>query len=208
MQDLIDMSDAKITEYNPAEIEPKWQKFWLENKTFKVEKDDTKPKFYALDMFPYPSGSGLRVGHLKVTLRADIICRYKRMKGFNVLHPMGWDAFGLPAEKYAINTGTHPSIKTEENVNNFRRQIQSLGFSYDWDREINTTDLSTTNGHSGSLNSFNKGLAYVDEIDVNWCPALNTVLANEKVVNGHSEDGHPVEKETHASVDVQNYRIR
>ena len=189
------MSDTKITEYNPAEIEPKWQKFWLENKTFKVGKDDTKPKFYALDMFPYPSGSGLHVGHPEGYTASDIICRYKRMKGFNVLHPMGWDAFGLPAEKYAINTGTHPSIKTEENVNNFRRQIQSLGFSYDWDREINTTDPKYYKWTQWIFKQlYNKGLAYVDEIDVNWCPALNTVLANEEVVNGHSEDGHPVEK--------------
>ena len=146
-------------------------------------------------MFPYPSGSGLHVGHPEGYTASDIICRYKRMKGFNVLHPMGWDAFGLPAEKHAINTGTHPSIKTEENVNNFRRQIQSLGFSYDWDREINTTDPKYYKWTQWIFKQlYNKGLAYVDEIDVNWCPALNTVLANEEVVNGHSEDGHPVEK--------------
>jgi leucyl-tRNA synthetase len=189
------MSDSNITEYNPAQIEPKWQDFWLENKTFKVEKDETKPKFYALDMFPYPSGSGLHVGHPEGYTASDIICRYKRMKGFNVLHPMGWDAFGLPAEKYAINTGTHPSIKTKENVDNFRRQIQTLGFSYDWDREINTTDPKYYKWTQWIFKQlYNKDLAYVDEIDVNWCPALNTVLANEEVVNGHSEDGHPVEK--------------
>lgn len=189
------MSDAKITEYNPAEIEPKWQKYWLDNKTFKVEKDDLKPKFYALDMFPYPSGAGLHVGHPEGWTASDIICRYKRMKGFNVLHPMGWDAFGLPAEKYAINTGTHPSIKTKENIDNFRRQIQSLGFSYDWDREINTTDEKYYKWTQWIFTKlYEKGLAYVDEIDVNWCPALQTVLANEEVVNGHSEDGHPVEK--------------
>ncbi|MCM8528881.1 MAG: leucine--tRNA ligase [Lentisphaeraceae bacterium] len=190
------MSDAKITEYNPAEIEPKWQKYWLDNKTFKVEKDDSKPKFYALDMFPYPSGAGLHVGHPEGYTASDIICRYKRMKGFNVLHPMGWDAFGLPAEQFAIQTNTHPAIKTKENVDNFRRQIQSLGFSYDWDREINTTDEKYYKWTQWIFTKlYEKGLAYVDEVDVNWCPALGTVLANEEVVNGRSESGnHPVEK--------------
>ncbi|MCM8541165.1 MAG: leucine--tRNA ligase [Lentisphaeraceae bacterium] len=189
------MSDTNIKEYEPAKIEPKWQKYWLDNKTFKVEKDDSKPKFYALDMFPYPSGAGLHVGHPEGWTASDIICRYKRMKGFNVLHPMGWDAFGLPAEKYAINTGTHPSVKTKENIDNFRRQIQALGFSYDWDREINTTDERYYKWTQWIFTKlYEKGLAYVDKIDVNWCPALQTVLANEEVVNGHSEDGHPVEK--------------
>ena len=190
------MSDSNIREYNPAEIEPKWQKFWLENKTFKVEKDETKPKFYALDMFPYPSGSGLHVGHPEGYTASDIICRYKRMKGFNVLHPMGWDAFGLPAEQFAIQTNTHPAIKTEENVNNFRRQIQSLGFSYDWDREINTTDPKYYKWTQWIFKQlYNKGLAYIDEVNVNWCAKLGTVLANEEVINGRSERGnHPVEK--------------
>ncbi|MBN2806172.1 MAG: leucine--tRNA ligase [Prolixibacteraceae bacterium] len=129
-------------EYNFSEFEQKWQKYWLDNKVFASEVDPSKPKFYCLDMFPYPSGAGLHVGHPEGYTATDIICRYKRAKGFNVLHPMGWDAFGLPAEQYAIQTGTHPAITTENNCNNFRRQIQALGLSYDWDREINTTDPS------------------------------------------------------------------
>ena len=127
-------------EYKFWEIEPKWQQYWEENKTFKTENDFSKPKYYVLDMFPYPSGAGLHVGHPEGYTATDIMCRYKRMKGFNVLHPMGWDAFGLPAEQYAIQTGTHPAITTNKNCDNFRRQIKSLGLSYDWDREINTTD--------------------------------------------------------------------
>ena len=131
----------KIKDYDHLAIEPKWQQHWLNNKTFKTPEVSDKPKFYALDMFPYPSGAGLHVGHPEGYTATDIICRYKRMKGFNVLHPMGWDAFGLPAEQYAISTGTHPSVTTQKNCDNFRRQIQALGFSYDWDREINTTDV-------------------------------------------------------------------
>ena len=127
-------------EYKFWEIEPKWQQYWEENKTFKTENDFSKPKYYVLDMFPYPSGAGLHVGHPEGYTATDIMCRYKRMKGFNVLHPMGWDAFGLPAEQYAIQTGTHPAVTTNKNCDNFRRQIKSLGLSYDWDREINTTD--------------------------------------------------------------------
>ncbi|MBN2263015.1 MAG: leucine--tRNA ligase, partial [Prolixibacteraceae bacterium] len=126
--------------FNFSEYEKKWQKYWLDNKVFATEADTSKPKFYCLDMFPYPSGAGLHVGHPEGYTATDIICRYKRAKGFNVLHPMGWDAFGLPAEQYAIQTGTHPAITTQKNCDNFRRQIQSLGLSYDWDREINTTD--------------------------------------------------------------------
>ncbi|MEN9359645.1 MAG: leucine--tRNA ligase [Verrucomicrobiota bacterium] len=134
------MSDIRH-DYDPAAIEPKWQAYWLQNKTFKTGTDRSKPKFYALDMFPYPSGNGLHVGHPEGYTATDIICRYKRMKGFNVLHPMGWDAFGLPAEQYAISTGTHPAITTKKNCDTFRRQIQSLGFSYDWDKELSTTDV-------------------------------------------------------------------
>ena len=129
-------------DYNFKEIESKWQQYWADQKIFKSEVDFSKPKFYCLDMFPYPSGAGLHVGHPEGYTATDIICRYKRTKGFNVLHPMGWDAFGLPAEQYAIQTGTHPSITTQKNCNTFRRQIQSLGLSYDWEREINTTDPS------------------------------------------------------------------
>ncbi|HAP00035.1 MAG TPA: leucine--tRNA ligase, partial [Fibrobacteres bacterium] len=124
--------------YNPKDVEPKWQEYWLKKKTFKAEIRADKPKFYALDMFPYPSSNGLHVGHPEGYTATDIVCRYKRMKGFNVLHPMGWDAFGLPAEQHAIKTGTHPRATTEQNIKNFTRQIQALGFSYDWDREIST----------------------------------------------------------------------
>ena len=127
-------------DYKFREIEPKWQEYWEEHKTFKTNNDFSKPKYYILDMFPYPSGAGLHVGHPEGYTATDIISRYKRMKGFNVLHPMGWDAFGLPAEQYAIQTGTHPAITTQKNCDNFRRQIKTLGLSYDWDREINTTD--------------------------------------------------------------------
>jgi leucyl-tRNA synthetase len=128
-------------QYNFAELEPKWQKYWEENKTFKAEVDTEKEKLYVLDMFPYPSGAGLHVGHPEGYTATDIYCRYKRMKGYNVLHPMGWDAFGLPAEQYAIATGTHPKVTTEKNCTEFRKQIKNLGLSYDWDREISTTDV-------------------------------------------------------------------
>ena len=131
--------------YNPADVERRWQQFWEANKTFRTPDPGDpaaagKPKFYILDMFPYPSGAGLHVGHPEGYTATDILCRYKRMRGFNVLHPMGWDAFGLPAEQYAVKTGTHPRITTQENIDTFRRQIKSLGFSYDWDREVDTTD--------------------------------------------------------------------
>ncbi|TVY09060.1 leucine--tRNA ligase [Paenibacillus cremeus] len=180
--------------YNPLVIEPKWQKYWDEHKTFKVLEDDSKPKFYALDMFPYPSGAGLHVGHPEGYTATDIVSRYKRMRGYNVLHPMGWDAFGLPAEQHALDTGQHPREITIKNINNFRRQIKSLGFSYDWDREISTTDPDYYKWTQWIfIQLYNKGLAYVDEVPVNWCPALGTVLANEEVIDGKSERGnHPV----------------
>ena len=183
-------------EYDFSAIEKKWQRFWEENKTFRTENFVEKPKFYCLDMFPYPSGAGLHVGHPEGYTATDIICRYKRMKGFNVLHPMGWDAFGLPAEQYAVETGTHPSITTQKNVDHFREQIKSLGFSYDWDREINTTDVKYYKWTQWIFAQLHKkGLAYLDEVAVNWCPALGTVLANEEVINGRSERGnHPVER--------------
>ncbi len=177
--------------FDHKKIEAKWQKYWLENKTFKTDcYDDSKPKYYVLDMFPYPSGQGLHVGHPEGYTATDIIARYKRMKGFNVLHPMGWDAFGLPAEQYALNTGHHPAQFTEQNINNFRRQIQALGLSYDWDREISTTDPSYYKWTQWIfLQLYKRGLAYVDEIPVNWCPELGTVLANEEVIDGKSERG-------------------
>ena len=184
-------------DYNFSAIEKKWQAYWLDNKTFKCDgRDDSKPKFYCLDMFPYPSGAGLHVGHPEGYTATDILCRYKRMKGFNVLHPMGWDAFGLPAEQYAVETGTHPEITTKKNVDRFREQIRMLGFSYDWDREVNTTDPKYYKWTQWIFEQlYKKGLAYVAEVPVNWCPALGTVLANEEVIDGRSERGnHPVER--------------
>ncbi|MFE3889150.1 leucine--tRNA ligase [Priestia sp. YIM B13446] len=182
--------------FNHEKIEQKWQKVWEENKTFRTTEDEGKRKFYALDMFPYPSGAGLHVGHPEGYTATDILSRMKRMQGYNVLHPMGWDAFGLPAEQYALDTGNDPAEFTELNINNFRRQIKSLGFSYDWEREINTTDPNYYKWTQWIfLQLYKKGLAYVDEVAVNWCPALGTVLANEEVIDGKSErGGHPVER--------------
>lgn len=186
-----------ISDYNFEEIEKKWQAYWEKNKTFKTpDCADNKPKYYVLDMFPYPSGAGLHVGHPEGYTATDILCRYKRQRGFNVLHPMGWDAFGLPAEQYAVETGTHPAITTEKNITTFKRQIKALGFSYDWDREINTTDPGYYKWTQWIFKQlYNKGLAYIAEVPVNWCPALGTVLANEEVIDGRSERGnHPVER--------------
>ena len=183
-----------MSDYNFSAIEKKWQKYWLEQKTFKTDANGTGEKFYCLDMFPYPSGAGLHVGHPEGYTATDILCRYKRMKGFNVLHPMGWDAFGLPAEQYAVETGTHPAITTKKNIDRFREQIRALGFSYDWDREVNTTDPKYYKWTQWIFEQlYKKGLAYVAEVPVNWCPALGTVLANEEVIDGRSERGnHPV----------------
>ena len=183
-----------MSDYNFSAIEKKWQKYWLENKTFKTDANGKGEKFYCLDMFPYPSGAGLHVGHPEGYTATDILCRYKRMKGFNVLHPMGWDAFGLPAEQYAVETGTHPAVTTKKNVDRFREQIRALGFSYDWDREVNTTDPKYYKWTQWIFEQlYKKGLAYVAEVPVNWCPALGTVLANEEVIDGKSERGnHPV----------------
>lgn len=180
--------------YNHKEIEKKWQDYWAENKTFKTSDNLGQKKFYALDMFPYPSGAGLHVGHPEGYTATDIVSRYKRMQGYNVLHPMGWDAFGLPAEQYALDTGNDPREFTKKNVQTFKRQIQELGFSYDWDREVNTTDPEYYKWTQWIfIQLYNKGLAYVDEVAVNWCPALGTVLSNEEVVDGVSErGGHPV----------------
>lgn len=181
--------------YNHKDIEKKWQKYWEENETFKTDVyDEEKPPYYVLDMFPYPSGQGLHVGHAEGYTATDIVARYKRMKGYNVLHPMGWDAFGLPAEQYALSTGNHPADFTHENIDTFRRQIKEIGLSYDWSREISTTDPEYYKWTQWIfIQLYNKGLAYVDEIPVNWCPELGTVLANEEVINGRSERGnHPV----------------
>lgn len=184
-------------DYIPSAIEPKWQSYWIKNKTFKTpQPDPSKPKYYALDMFPYPSGDGLHVGHPEGYTATDITARYKRMRGFNVLHPMGWDAFGLPAEQYAIQTGTHPRATTEKNIERFRKQLQILGFSYDWDGEVDTTDPKYYKWTQWIfLKLFEKGLAYQSFEPVNWCPALGTVLANEEVIDGKSErGGFPVER--------------
>lgn len=185
--------------YPFSNIEKKWQHHWLANKTFKTpDPDDSsapkKPKYYILDMFPYPSGDGLHVGHPEGYTATDIVARFKRMNGFNVLHPMGWDAFGLPAEQHAINTGTHPRVTTAKNINRFREQIQSLGLSYDWDREVDTTDPGYYRWTQWIfLKLFERGLAYESHEPVNWCPVLGTVLANEEVIDGKSErGGHPV----------------
>ncbi|GAA0588217.1 leucine--tRNA ligase [Virgibacillus siamensis] len=180
--------------FNHKEIEKKWQQYWEKNKTFKTDTYSNKEKVYALDMFPYPSGAGLHVGHPEGYTATDIYSRMKRMQGYEVLHPMGWDAFGLPAEQYALDTGNSPAAFTDKNIETFKRQIKELGFSYDWDREINTTD---PNYYKWTQWIFTKlyehGLAYMDEVAVNWCPALGTVLANEEVIDGKSErGGHPV----------------
>ncbi|MGX6962642.1 leucine--tRNA ligase [Vagococcus xieshaowenii] len=180
--------------FNHREIEQKWQQHWAKEHTFKTTEDDNKPNFYALDMFPYPSGQGLHVGHPEGYTATDILSRLKRAQGYNVLHPMGWDAFGLPAEQYALDTGNDPAEFTEKNIQTFKRQINSLGFSYDWDREINTTDPNYYKWTQWIFTKlYEKGLAYESEVAVNWCPALGTVLANEEVIDGLSErGGHPV----------------
>ncbi|MQS53474.1 leucine--tRNA ligase [Companilactobacillus mishanensis] len=180
--------------YNHNVTEKKWQKYWKDNQTFKTGTDPNKKNFYALDMFPYPSGQGLHVGHPEGYTATDIIARMKRMQGFNVLHPMGFDAFGLPAEQYALDTGHNPADFTEKNINNFKRQINSLGFSYDWDREVQTTDPKFYKWTQWIFEQmYKKGLAYEAEVPVNWSPDLGTVVANEEVIDGKTErGGYPV----------------
>lgn len=221
---FVDMNE-KRKPYPFPELEPKWQAAWAREKTFRTPNpgdpdfDASRPKFFVLDMFPYPSGTGLHVGHPEGYTATDIIARCRRMQGFNVLHPMGWDAFGLPAEQYAIKTGQHPRVTTERNVENFRRQLIGIGFNYDWDREVNTTDpgyfrwtqwifrllynswLNPATNRAESIDTYPGPdrdavrLAYVAEAPVNWCPGLGTVLANEEVVDGKSEvGGFPVER--------------
>ncbi|HUH47585.1 MAG TPA: class I tRNA ligase family protein, partial [Arenibacter sp.] len=256
--------------YDFKKIEQKWQRFWSENQTFKVENDSVKEKFYVLDMFPYPSGAGLHVGHPLGYIASDIYARYKRHKGFNVLHPMGYDSFGLPAEQYAIQTGQHPAITTETNINRYREQLDKIGFSFDWGREVRTSDPSyykwtqwifiqlfnswynkdsdkaedisdlisiferggnqrinavcdedTIEFSARDWNGFSEGekqrqllkyrLTYLAETEVNWCPALGTVLANDEIVNGVSErGGHPVvrKKMTQWSMRISAYAQR
>ncbi|MHC6248014.1 leucine--tRNA ligase [Lactobacillus delbrueckii] len=180
--------------YNHKVVEKKWQKYWLENKTFKTGTDPKKPKYYVLDMFPYPSGKGLHVGHPEGYTATDIMARMKRAQGYNVLHPMGWDAFGLPAEQYALQTGNDPATFTDENIAHFKKQLQALGFSYDWDREIKTTDPNYYKWTQWIFEQMYKmGLAYEAEVPVNWSPDLGTVVANEEVIDGKTErGGYPV----------------
>ncbi|MDR2396271.1 MAG: leucine--tRNA ligase [Puniceicoccales bacterium] len=187
---------VRCSQYDFQAIEHYWQDFWLKQKTFKAQEGGRAPKYYVLDMFPYPSGTGLHIGHPEGYTASDILGRYKKAKGFNVLHPMGWDAFGLPAEQHAITTGIHPAMNTEKNIENFRSQIQRLGFAIDWDREISTTWPSYYRWTQWIfLQLFKHGLAYVDEKPVWWCPMLETVLANEEVIGGKSERGNfPVER--------------
>lgn len=186
--------------YDFASLETKWQKHWLDHKSFNAEPASAKPKYYVLDMFPYPSGNGLHIGHPEGYTGSDILARYKKAKGFNVLHPMGWDAFGLPAEQHAIATGEHPAVQTRKNIDNFRRQLRMLGFAIDWDREVNTTDPQYFKWTQWIFRQlFKHGLAYVSEKPVWFCPALGTVLANEEVLTTpegpRSERGnHPVER--------------
>jgi len=186
--------------YKPAEIEPKWQAAWDKEKAFKTSENlealQGKPKYYILDMFPYPSGAGLHVGHPEGYTATDVLARLKRMQGFAVLHPMGWDSFGLPAERAAMRSNEHPAAITRRNVDNFRRQIKRLGFSYDWDREIATSSPDYYRWTQWIfLKLYEKGLAYLAEVPVNWCPALGTVLANEEVKDGkYVETGDPVER--------------
>ena len=183
-----------MKDFDHETIEKYWQQYWKDHATYKVEVDTSKPKYYVLDMFPYPSGAGLHIGHTIGYTATDIIARYKRASGFNVLHPMGWDSFGLPAERYAVKMGVHPSVTTKQNTDVFRRQLQSLGYSYDWDREIFTSDPSYYKWTQWIFTKlYEKGLAYEANIPVNFCPALGTVLANEEVDHGKStEGGHDV----------------
>jgi leucyl-tRNA synthetase len=180
-----------MPKYPFEEIEPKWQKYWESRKTFRAEERPDIPKDrrrYVLDMFPYPSSQGLHVGHPEGYTATDIYCRYLRMNGYNVLHPMGFDAFGLPAENYAIKTGTHPAVTTAANIDRFRDQIKKLGFSYDWDREVDTSRPDYYRWTQWIfLKLFEKGLAYEAESPINWCPSCKTGLANEEVTDGECE---------------------
>jgi len=191
-----DDTKGRAPRYDHAEVEPRWQRYWDEQDTFAVTRREGRDKKYVLDMFPYPSGSGLHVGHPEGYTATDIMARYWRMRGYDVLHPMGWDAFGLPAEQHAIKTGTHPRDTTKKNIQTFKRQLKMLGFSYDWSREVDTTDPGYVRWTQWIfLQLFERGLAFQDEVSVNWCPALGTVLANEEVIDGKSERGsHPVER--------------
>jgi leucyl-tRNA synthetase len=182
--------------YQPAAIEPRWQRWWETNRTFVATEDPARRKFYALGMFPYPSGRGLHLGHPASYIAGDIVARLRRAQGYNVLHPMGWDAFGLPAEQRAIDEGVPPQVSTAEAIDNFRRQLRLMGFSYDWTRELSTCDPAYYKWTQYIFTVLHaRGLAHQVEAVVNWCPALGTVLANDEVIDGVSErGGHPVER--------------
>ena len=202
-----------MKEYNHIEVEKKWKKYWEENETFKTDVwDFSKPKFYALDMFPYPSGSGLHVGHPEGYTATDIVSRMKRMQGFNVLHPMGYDSFGLPAEQYAIDTGNNPAIFTEKNIGIFGEQLKNIGLSYDWDKEIRTSDPSYYKWTQWIFKQmYNDGLARCVEMPVNWCEELGCVLANDEIIDGKSErGGYPVVKKNMKQwvIDMPKYAER
>ena len=199
--------------YNHRKTEEKWRKYWEENKTFKTDVwDFSKPKFYALDMFPYPSGAGLHVGHPEGYTATDIVSRKKRMEGYNVLHPMGFDSFGLPAEQYAINTGKHPDLFTKKNIEIFTGQLKNIGFSYDWDRVISTCDPSYYKWTQYIFKLlFEDGLAKCVDMPVNWCEELGTVLANDEVIDGKSErGGYPVVRKNmrQGVIDIVKYADR
>ena len=187
-----------MKEYKPQTIEPKWQNYWEEKELNRAEDFSRKPKKYILIEFPYPSGEGLHVGHVRSYAALDAVSRKKKMEGFNVLYPIGWDAFGLPTENYAIKTGVHPRVATEKNIANYKRQLKSLGLSFDWSREINTTDPGYYKWTQWIfLKLFEKGLAYQAEIPINWCPSCKIGLANEEVVAGKCERcGAETEKKT------------
>ena len=177
-----------MKQYNPKEIESKWQNIWEERGVFHASNDKDKEKFYALIEFPYPSGQGLHVGHPRPYTALDVVSRKRRLEGFNVLYPMGWDAFGLPTENYAIKNKIHPKVVTEQNVARFKKQLQGLGMSFDWSREINTTDPEYYKWTQWIfLKLFEKGLAYKKEMSINWCTSCKVGLANEEVVNGGCE---------------------
>ena len=196
--------------YNHKEIETKWQQYWEQEETFKTDAYDfSKPKYYALDMFPYPSGQGLHAGHPEGYTATDIICRKRRMQGYNVLHPMGYDAFGLPAEQYAIQTGNNPATFTEKNIETFRKQLKSFGFSYDWSREISTADPHFYHWTQWIFKQlFEEGLAKCVDMPVNWCEELGTVLSNDEIIDGKSErGGYPVVRKNMKQwiIDIPSY---
>ena len=196
--------------YEPQNIEKKWQKIWQDEKAFAATDDYTKPKYYALVEFPYPSGQGLHVGHPRPYTALDIVARKRRMQGYNVLYPMGWDAFGLPTENYAIKNHIHPKIVTKSNVHHFKDQLQSLGYSFDWDREINTTDPEYYHWTQWIfLKLFKAGLAYKKEMPINWCTSCKVGLANEEVVNGVCERcGSPVVRKVKSAVSYTHLKRR